>query len=34
MIKVVVQFIPVYSVNVFKLLMGLCKNIEAMIRKF
>ena len=34
MIKVVVQFIPVYPVNVFKLPMGLCKDIEAMISKF
>ena len=34
MIKVVVQFIPVYPVNVFKLPMGLCKDIEAMIWKF
>ena len=34
MIKAVVQSIPTYSMSVFKLLMGLCKDIEAMIRKF
>ena len=34
MIKAVVQSIPVYSMSIFKLPMGLCKDIEAMIRKF
>ena len=34
MIKAVVQSIPTYSMSVFKLLVGLCKDIEAMIRKF
>ena len=34
MIKAVVQSILVYSMNVFKLPVGLCKDIEAMIRKF
>ena len=34
MIKAVVQSIPVYSMNVFKLPVGLCKDIEAMIWKF
>jgi len=34
MIKVVVQSIPVYSMSVFKLPVDLCKDIEAMIRKF
>ena len=34
MIKVVVQSIPVDSMSVFKLPVGLCKDIEAMIRKF
>ena len=34
MIKVVVQSIPVYSMNFFKLPVGLCKDIEAMIWKF
>ena len=34
MIKVVVQFIPTYSMSMFKLPVGLCKDIEAMIRKF
>ena len=34
MIKAVVQSIPVYSMSVFKLPVGLCKDIEAMIRKF
>ena len=34
MIKVVVQSIPTYSMSVFKLPIGLCKDIEAMIRKF
>ena len=33
MIKAVVQSIPVYSMSVFKLPVGLCKDIEAMIRK-
>ena len=34
MIKVVVQAIPMYSMSVFKLPIGQCKDIEAMIRKF
>ena len=34
MIKVVVQSIPTYSMNVFKLPVGLCKDIEAMIHRF
>ena len=34
MIKVVVQSIPVYLMSVFKLSVGLCKDIEAMIQKF
>ena len=34
MIKVVVQAIPTHSMSVFKLPVGLCKDIEAMIRKF
>ena len=34
MIKVVVQFIPTYSMSMFKLPVGLCKDIEAMIQKF
>ena len=34
MIKAVVQSIPTYSMSVFKLHVGLCKDIEAMIRKF
>ena len=34
MIKVVVQSIPTYSMSVFKLLVGLCKDLEAMIQKF
>ena len=34
MIKAVVQSILVYSMSVFKLPVGLCKDIEAMIRKF
>ena len=34
MIKAVVQSIPVYSMSVFKLPVGLCKDIEAVIRKF
>ena len=34
LIKVVVQFIPTYSMNVFRLPIGLLKDIEAMIRKF
>ena len=32
--KVMVQSIPAYSMGVFKLLVGLCKDIEAMICKF
>ena len=31
MIKAVVQSIPIYSMSVFKLPVGLCKDIEAMI---
>ena len=34
MIKTVIQSIPAYSMNVFKLLVSLCKDIEAMIQKF
>ena len=34
MIKAVVQSILVYSMSVFKLPVGLCNDIEAMIRKF
>ena len=34
MIKAVVQSIPTYSMSVFKLPVILCKDIEAMIRKF
>ena len=34
MIKAVVQSIPTYSMNVFRLPIGLLKDIEAMIRKF
>ena len=34
MIKAVAQSIPVYSMSVFKLPVGLCKDIEVMIRKF
>ena len=34
MIKAVVQSISTYSMGVFKLPVGLCKDIEAMIRKF
>ena len=34
MIKVVVQAIPTYFMSVFKLPVSLCKDIEAMIRKF
>nr|XP_023888394.1 uncharacterized protein LOC112000487 [Quercus suber] len=34
MIKAVVQSIPTYSMSVFKLPMGLCKDIEAMIHKY
>ena len=34
MIKAAVQSIPVYSISVFKLPMGLCKDIEVMISKF
>ncbi|KAL0013372.1 hypothetical protein SO802_000441 [Lithocarpus litseifolius] len=34
MIKAVIQSIPVYSMNAFKLPVSLCKDIEAMIRKF
>ena len=34
MIKAVVQSIPTYLMSVFKLPIGLCKEIEAMIQKF
>ena len=34
MIKAVIQSISAYSMSVFKLLVSLCKDIEAMIRKF
>ena len=34
MIKAVVQSIPTYSMSVFRLPIGLLKDIEAMIRKF
>ncbi|XP_030928675.1 uncharacterized protein LOC115954851 [Quercus lobata] len=34
MIKAVIQSIPTYSMSVFKLPISLCKDIEAMIRKF
>ena len=34
MIKAVIQSIPAYSMSVFKLPVSLCKDIEAMIRKF
>ncbi|XP_030939661.1 uncharacterized protein LOC115964503 [Quercus lobata] len=34
MIKAIVESIPTYSMSVFKLPVGLCKDIEAMIRKF
>ena len=34
MIKAVVQSLPTYSMSVFKLPVGLCKDIKAMIRKF
>ena len=34
MIKAMVQYILIYSMSVFKLPMGLCKDIEAMIQKF
>ena len=34
MIKAVIQFIPAYSMSVFRLPIGLIKDIEAMIRKF
>ena len=34
MIKAVVQSIPAYPMGVFKLPIDLCKDIEAMIRKF
>jgi len=34
MIKAVVQSNPAYSMSVFKLTIGLCIDIEAMIRKF
>lgn len=34
MVKAIIQSIPTYSMSVFKLPIGLCKYIEAMIRKF
>ena len=34
MIKVIIQSIPAYSMSVFRLPTSLCKDIEAMIRKF
>ena len=34
MIKAVIQSIPTYSMSVFKIPVGLCKDIEAMIRRF
>ena len=34
MMKAMAQSIPTYSMSVFKLLVSLCKDIEAMIRKF
>ena len=34
MIKAIIQSIPAYSMSVFKLPTSLCKDIEAMIRKF
>ena len=34
MIKAVVQSLPTSSMSVFKLPVGLCKDIEAIIRKF
>ena len=34
MIKAVVQSIPVYSMSIFKLPVGLCRDIEAMIQNF
>ena len=34
MIKAVVQSIPTYSISLFRLPIGLLKDIEAMIRKF
>ena len=34
MIKAVIQSIPTYSMNVFRLPLGLIKDIESMIRKF
>ena len=34
MIKAVIQSIPAYSMSVFRLPTSLCKDIEAMIRKF
>ena len=34
MIKTVIQSIPIYFMSVFKLPVGLCKDIEAMIPKF
>ena len=34
MIKAVIQSIPTYSMSVFKLPVGLCKDIEAMVWKF
>ena len=34
MIKAMIQSIPAYSMNVYKLLVSLCNDIEAMIQKF
>ena len=34
MIKVVVQSIPAYLMSVFKLSVGMCKDMEATIQKF
>ena len=34
MIKAVIQSIPAYSMSVFRLPTSLCKDIEAMIKKF
>ena len=34
MIKAIIQSIPAYSMSVFRLPTSLCKDIEAMIRKF
>ena len=34
LLKTVIQAIPTFYMSCFKLLVGLCKDIEAMIRKF